>query len=114
VPQAGSQTAEVARLARVGLHATDDRLDEHARREVLARAFLAFAGGLFEQALERGGLHVHAQLGPLGFVDEADQALEVHGIVEAGLCARVDVAQHAGLGAQGAQRVHILVHQVVA
>ena len=34
--------------ARIGFHATNDRLDENARREVLARALLAFARSLFK------------------------------------------------------------------
>lgn len=69
--------------ARVGLHHADDGLDEGAGREVLARAFLAFAGGLFEQALERRALHVQVHRRPILLVNHGDDALEVDGIVKA-------------------------------
>ena len=50
-----------------------DGLDERARSEVLARAFIAFAGGL----------HVHIHRGPVILVNHCDEVLEVDGIVEA-------------------------------
>ena len=49
------------------------------------------------------GLHVHVERGPFGLVDQADQLLEVDRIVEAGLGPGEDVAQDAGLLAQGAE-----------
>ena len=48
----------------------------------MARAFLAFAGGLFEQALERRALHVHVHRRPFLLVNHGDDALEVDGIVK--------------------------------
>ena len=49
----------------------------------MARAFLAFAGGLFEQTLERRALHVHVHRRPILLVNHGDNALEVDGIVKA-------------------------------
>ncbi len=71
MPQAGSQIVKSVVRARVGLHAADDRLDEDARREVLAGALLALAGGLLQQPLVGGGLDVDVERGPLGLVDQA-------------------------------------------
>ena len=56
-----------------GLMQRTMRLDEEARREVLAGALLALAGGLLEQTFERGGLDVDVERGPLGLVDQADE-----------------------------------------
>ncbi len=75
--------AEVGFVARLGFHHADDSLDERAGREVLARAFLTFAGGLFEQALERRALHVHIHRQPIFLVKHGDDALEFDGIVRA-------------------------------
>ena len=83
VPHAGSQIVKSGLPRGSGFMHADDGLDEHARREVLAGAFLAFAGGLFEQSLEGRGLHVHVQRRPLRLVDHGDDALEVDRIVEA-------------------------------
>ena len=84
MPQAGSQMVKSRLAARVGLHDADDGLDQHPGREVLARALLALAGRLFQQALEGRALHVHVHGGPLFLVDHGDEALEVDRVVEAG------------------------------
>ena len=68
---------------RVGLDAADNRLDEYAWREVLARPFLAFAGGLFEQPFESRRLDVDIERSPLYLVNDAKDLFQVHGIVEA-------------------------------
>ncbi len=94
---------EVAAHSGVGLHAADDGLDEDARSEVLARALLAFAGGLLQQALEGRALTSTSMRGPLGLVDEADELLEVDRVVEAGLGAGEDVAEDARLLAEHAE-----------
>jgi len=66
------------------------RLNENARREVLARPFLpslAASPGVLVAALD-----VDAQTGPLGLVDQRDQLLEVDWILESRLRARIDGA----------------------
>ena len=75
MPQAGSPIVKSLLARGSGLHAADDRLDEQARREVLAGALLALAGRLLQQPLEGGGLDVDVERGPLGLVDQADEPL---------------------------------------
>ena len=89
-------------------------LDEHARREVLAGAFLPFAGGLFEQALERRALHVHIHRRPVLLVDHGDDALEVDRIVEARRGLREDVAEQPAGFAELAEDVGVVVGQLRA
>ena len=73
------------------------RLDEQARREVLPGALLPLARGLLQQALVGRGLDVHVERGPLGLVDQADEPLEVHRLVEPRLRLGEDVAEDARL-----------------
>jgi len=84
---------EVRFAARVGLHQPDDRLDQDAGREVLAGAFLPFTGGLFEQAFERGALHVHIHRGPVFLVDHRKHAFQVNRVVESGRSLGKDVGE---------------------
>ena len=105
----GIAEAEVGIATRVGLHDAADGLDERAGREVLASAFLAFAGGLFQQALERRAFHVHIHRGPVLLVNHGDDALEVDGIIEARRGLRKDVAEDAGLFAELAQDVGVMI-----
>jgi hypothetical protein len=107
----GIADAEVGLAARVGLHDAADGLDERARGEVLARAFLAFAGGLFEQTFERRPLHVHVHRRPILLVNHGDDALEVDRIVEARRGLRKDVAEDAGLLAKFAEDVGVMIGQ---
>ncbi len=88
---------EVGLGARVGPHAAHDALDEHARREVLARALLALGGGLLQEAFVGGGLDVDAEAGPLGFIDHRYELFQAHRIVESALGARIDVPEDAGV-----------------
>ena len=76
----------------IRLYAAHDGLDQNARREVLSRAFLSLAGGLFEKSFEGGRFNVDIQRGPLGLVDQADELFEVNRIVKARLGLREDVA----------------------
>ena len=105
---------EVGAYPRIGLHAADDRLDEDARGEILARPLLALAGRFLQQPFIRFGLNIDAERGPFGFVDEVDEPLEVDGVVEAALGLRVDVAQHAGGLTKGAKSVGVVVEQIRA
>ena len=86
------------------MHAHDG-LDQHARREVLARALLAFARRLLQQALEGRALHVHVHGGPLFLVDQGDEPLEVDRVVEARHGLGEDVAEKPAGLAQLAQDV---------
>ena len=97
MPQAGSPIVKSLTAARVGLHAAHHGLDQDAGREVLARALLALAGRLLQQALERGGLDVDVERSPLGLVDRADELAQVDRVREAVLSAGEDVAQDAVL-----------------
>src|SRR4029450_11425140 len=63
-------------------------------------AFLALAGGLLKEALVGGGLHVHAEGGPLGFVDAVDECLETDRLGEARLRAGEDAAERGRLSAE--------------
>jgi len=101
-------------LARVGLHAPDDRLDEHAGREILPGPLLPLAGGLFQQSFVGFGLDVDAQRRPFGLVDQVDQPLQVHRVVEPRLRLGVDVGQHARRLGQFAERIGVVVGQVAA
>jgi len=103
--------AEVRFPARVGLHHPDDGLDEGAGREVLARTFLALAGGLFQQALEGRALHVHVHRGPILLVNHGDDALEVDGIVKARRGLREDVGEQAAGFAEFAENVGVVIGQ---
>ena len=105
---------EVLADARVGLHAADHALDERPRREVLAGALLALAGGLLKQPLEGRGLDVDVERGPLGLVDEADELVQVDRVGEAALGAAEDVAEDARLLAERAQRLDVGVEQLGA
>jgi len=87
---------EVRLAARVRLHDVTDGLDERPRREVLARAFLAFDGGALQEALKGRALDVHIHGGPFFLIDHADDAAQVHGVGEAGYGLREDVSQQAG------------------
>jgi len=86
---------EVPARPRVGFHDADDGLDQNPRREVLARALLALAGRLFEQALEGRPLHVHVHGGPFFLVDHGDEALQIDGVVESGHGLAEDIAEKA-------------------
>jgi hypothetical protein len=97
--------------ARIGLHHRNDGLHERAGCEVLACAFLAFAGGLFEQALERRALHVHVHRGPVLLVNHGDDALEVDGIVKARRGLGEDVGQQPAGLAELAEDVGVVVGQ---
>ena len=68
---------EVGFAGRVGFHDAADGLDEWARGEVLSGAFLAFAGGFFEEAFEGGAFDIDIHGRPILFVDHGDEALEV-------------------------------------
>src|SRR5688572_584737 len=61
----------------------NNRLNQNARREVLARPLLSFARSLLQQTFKSLSLHINVQAGPLGFVDKRDHAFEINGIVEA-------------------------------
>ena len=106
--------AEVRFPARVGFHHRDDGLDERAGREVLARAFLAFAGGLFEQALEGRALHVHVHRRPVLLVNHGDDALEVDRIVKARRGLRENVGEQAAGFAEFAEDVGVVIGQLRA
>ena len=97
--------------ARVGLHHADDGLDQHARREVLARAFLAFAGGFFEQAFECCAFDIDIHRRPIFLVDHGDDALEIDGIVKARCGLREDVAKQSARFAQLAENVGVVIGQ---
>ncbi len=84
-------------------------MDERSGREVLARAFLAFARGLFEQALERRALHVHVHRRPVLLVNHGDDALEVDGIVKARRGLRKDVGEQAARFAEFAQDIGVMM-----
>lgn len=107
----GIADREVWPNARIGFHAADDGLDQDARREILAGAFLPFAGGFFEQALIRLRLYVHIKAGPIGFRNETDQTLEINGIVEAVLALGVNVAENARLLTELAKQIGIVIDQ---
>ena len=92
LPTAGSQMVKSA-CPRVGLHAPTYGLDEDPGREVLARALFPLCGGLLQEPLVCGGLHVDVERGPLGLVDERDELLQIDRVVEAVLSARIDVAE---------------------
>ena len=105
---------EVLADSRVGLHAADHRLDEDARREVLAGALLALAGCLLQQSLEGCGLDVDVEAVHSVSSIRPMSLLQVDRVGEAVLRASEDVAEDAGLLAEGAQRLDVGVEQVGA
>ncbi|OQA05563.1 MAG: Chorismate synthase [bacterium ADurb.Bin374] len=92
-PAGGVDDGEILLPARVWFHNTYNRLDERARREILAGPLLPFGCGLFQQPLERLALHVDVERSPLLLVDHGNELLEVDGIVEPGHGLGEDVAQ---------------------
>lgn len=80
----------------------------------MPRPLLALAGGLLQEPLVGGGLHVHVQGGPVRLVDQADQPLEVDRVVEPRLRPGVDIAEQPLLAAEGAEGVGVGVGQVGA
>jgi len=103
--------AEVRFAARIGFHHPNDGLDERAGREILARAFLAFAGGLFEQTLEGGAFYVHIHRRPVFLVNHGDDTLEIDGIVKAGRGLGEDVGKQAAGFTEFAQDVRVVIRQ---
>jgi hypothetical protein len=61
----------------IGFDAADNRLDEDAWRKILSCTFLPFASCFFQQPFERRRLYVDIERGPLGFIDNADELLEI-------------------------------------
>ena len=108
---AGSQIVKSGLPRGSGFITRHDGLDQHARREVLAGAFLALAGGLLEQALEGRAFHVDVHRRPLFLVDHGDDALEIDRIVEARRGLREDVAEQAAGFAKLAQDVGVVIGQ---
>src|SRR5262249_1158972 len=103
--------AEVWFTARIGFHDAADGLYERAWSEILAGAFLAFAGGFFEQAFERRAFDIDIHRGPILLIDHGDDALEVDRVIEARCGLRKDVAENAGLFAQLAEDVGVVIGQ---
>ena len=73
VPQAGSWTVSI----RLGVDDLHHRLDQRARREILARAGFHLLRRCVRAGLRRCALHVDRQAEPGLAVDQADEALAV-------------------------------------
>ena len=105
MPAAGSHT----RIDAVGPHHVDDRLDQRARREVLARARLDILGVLGEQALVGVALHVGVEDHPLLAVDQVrHQPLQLRRVLDLVLRLAEDDAERAGLLAEFDQDVAVV------
>ena len=73
--------------------------------------FLPSLAAFSKQALERLGLHVLVERGPLGLVDQGDELLQVDRVVKPGHRLGEDVAEDAGLLAERAEHVGVVVGQ---
>ncbi len=88
-------------LARLRLHAVDDRLDERARREVLPRAALDVLGVPLQQALVGVALHVGRHREPVLLADQLDDELaELGRVLDLVLGLAEDEAEHPALLAE--------------
>ncbi len=83
-------------------------LDQRARREVLARAGLHFAGVLFQQPLVDRTLHVDANADPGLVVDQRDDPLELGRVGELVLRLAEDGADQALLFGEAFERMPVL------
>jgi len=95
---AGAGGGVADRVVGGGMHHVDDRLDERARREVLAGAGLRVLRVLFEQPLVDLALDVDVDPGLV--LDEVDEAAELGGVLDAVLRLTEDDGGEAGSGAQ--------------
>jgi len=86
-------------------------LDERPRGEVLAGALLAFAGGFFEQALERRALHVHVHGGPIFLINHGKKPLQIDRIVKARNRLGENIAQQPAAFPELAQDIGVVVGQ---
>ena len=102
---------EVRFAARVRLHHAHDRFDQHARREVLARAFLSFARGFFEQAFECRAFNIDIHRRPIFLVDHRDDALEIDGIIKARCCLGENVGQQSASFAKLPENICVVICQ---
>ena len=111
MPQAGSQIV----FAGLGRDRIDDRLDQRARREVLAGAALGVLRVLLQQALVGVALHVGVDRQPVLLVDQVDdQPPQLGRVLDLVLRLAEDQAEHALLLAQFLERVAVVVEQLVA
>ena len=110
----GIADGELRIRARVRLHHPDDGFDQFARGKVLAGALFALACRFFQETLEGGALDVHVHGRPFFIVDERDQPLEVHGVVEARHGLSENVAEQSRFFAEGLQGIGILVEERLA
>lgn len=86
----------------------DHGLDERPRGEVLARPTLHLAGVPLQQALVDCALYVHVHAHPGLAVDQADQALELGGIVDLALGLEEQRADEVGAFRELGQRVLVV------
>jgi hypothetical protein len=111
-PRAAGRVAH--RVLRRGLHHLHDRLDELARREVLARALRRLGGALREQAFVDVAFDVRLEREPLLGLDEVhDQALERCRVLDVRARLLEDLAQHAGLAGKVLERLAVLRFQLL-
>lgn len=77
--------------------------------------FLAFAGGLFQQPFEGGALHIQAQARPFFFVDEGDEFLQIHRVIEAAFSAPAKISPSRPFSIRNpAQRIGVDIQQLLA
>ncbi len=101
-------------LARIGIDHGHHGVDQRARREVLAGAGLHLLGVTLKQALVDRAFDVDAMLKPALAVDQADQALELGGVLNFVLRLEKDRAHHAGLALQLAEDLRVAPGQFLA
>src|SRR5207237_2417517 len=86
---------EFTMRTRIGFKTAHNRFDQHAWREVLARALLAFAGGLFQQAFKCFGFDINVERSPFSLVNQFEHALEIDRVTEARLRPGKDISKYA-------------------
>ncbi len=112
---AGAAGRIADQLAGPGCDAANHRLDQRARREVLAGAGLAVLRIALQQALVGVALHVGTHGRPVFGVDQVDDhAPQLGRILELVLRLTEDQRQRARLPAQRFQRVAVVVEQRIA
>ena len=82
---AGAAGRVADRLTDVGVHHLDHGLDQRAGRKILARAAFHLPGVALQQALVNRTLDVDVDAHPGLAVDQADEALQLGGIVDLAL-----------------------------
>ena len=101
-------------LARVGIDDLDDRLDQRARREILAGARFDVLGVARKQALVDLTLHIDRQAEPCLRVDKADEALELGRVLDFVLGLEEDYADDAGLARERLEQLDVFRRQRLA